>query len=425
MPMKRSGWPWGAILALLLGGGGDAGSAGAGWPQFEGPSRDGVAAGSGPVAPWGSEGPKVVWRVPGGEGYSGLAVADGRVFTLYAREADEWIVALGAADGRELWRVRSDVKLLTANGNGPRSTPTVDGATVFAVGARGKLFALDVADGRILWRRDLEREFKVARPHWGTASSPLVEGERLIVQVGGRRDAAFAAFDKRSGEVLWAAHSEVPAYASPVAMTLAGRRQVLFFGAEALVSVAPEDGELLWRYPWVTPNGVNVATPLLIPPDRVFISSAYDIGAALLAVQAEAGRWRVEPVWAGRVMKNLFHTSVFHRGHLYGFDNAILKCIEAATGRERWRMGGYARGSVILAGSRLIVLGEHGRLALVDAEPAGYRERARAQVLAGRTFTGPALADGRLYLRDEEEIVCLELAPARQAAVAADRAERR
>lgn len=380
------------------------------WPQFEGPLRNGTSPERGLARSWPEDGPRILWRAPLGEGFSGIAVHAGRVFTLLAEGADEYAVALAAEDGAELWRFRTDAKILTAHGNGPRSTPTVDGETVFVVGARGKLYALDVADGRVRWQRDLERELGAQRPHWGTASSPLVDGDRLVVQVGGDDGRAFAAFDRQTGEVLWTSQSDLPAYSSPVVLSLGGQRQALFFSAESLVALDPGDGRLLWRIPWATEFGVNVATPLRVPPDRVFVSSAYDVGSALLEIRRVGDAFQVDTLWRNRKMQNLFHSSVHLAGQIYGFHDALLKCLDAGTGRERWVARGFGRGSLIAADGLLFVWGERGLLALVEASAESYRELARAQVLSGRTWPGPALADGRLYLRNEAEMVCLEVA---------------
>ena len=198
-------------------------------------------------------------------------------------------------------------------------------------------------------------------------------------------------------------------YASPIAANLGGVRQILFFTTVGLASVSPVNGGLHWRYDWPTPYSVNVATPVLVPPDRVFISSAYDMGSALLRVSWEGGRARVREVWKSQVMKNHFGTSVYHDGYIYGFDNAILKCIQADTGVEQWKARGYGKGTLIVADGHLIVLSASGKLALVKAQHNEFVEVAGADVLSGKCWTVPSLADGRLYLRNEREIVCLDV----------------
>jgi outer membrane protein assembly factor BamB len=252
------------------------------------------------------------------------------------------------------------------------------------------------------------------------ASSPLLEGEMLIVEVGGDAkkpgpvnpfNTAYVAFDRKTGTVRWAAENDGAAFSAPVAIDAAGARQVVFFSATGLVSVSPKDGKVFWRYPWKTQFDVNAATPLLLPGDRLFVSSGYDVGAAVLQLKPEAGGGvKVEEVWKSRVMKNHFASSIHLLGHLYGFDKSTFKCVDAGTGAEKWAGRGYGTGNVIYADGHLIVLTDRGELALLEATPEQFRELAKVQVLEGRTITSPALADGKLYLRNNtDEIVCVDL----------------
>ena len=313
----------------------------------------------------------------------------------------------GSGDREAALEAPLDVKFTEGNGNGPRSTPTVEGDRVFFLSSQGKLVALNAGSGENLWASNLREVLDSGVPSWGFAASPLVEGKLLIVQGGTGGSHCIAAFDKETGAVAWTSLEDGADYSSPIAVTARGVRQVLSLTEHALVSLAPASGALNWRYPFK--GNINIATPLMVTQDQVFISAAYDKGAALVEMTGEPGTLGVEEVWFRREMKNWFSSSVLHDGHLYGFDNAILKCISAATGETRWRHRGFNRGSLILADGHLIVLGEEGELALIEAAPEAYRRKAGFQVVEGKCWTAPSLANGRLFLRNQEEIVCLDL----------------
>ena len=378
------------------------------WAQWRGPNRDGVSHETGLLASWPQDGPNELWRVAVGEGYSGLSIANGRMYTMSSEGADEFVLCLDAANGSELWRFRADSNFINDQGSGPRSTPTVDGEVLFALSSKGELYALKTADGNKLWKRDLRKNFGSRIPDFGFSTSPLVEGDLLFVEAGGGPGQALVALDKENGEVVWTAHTDMASYSSPIAVTYAGVRQIVFLTQNSLVSLAPRDGRIHWQYVWT--ESANIATPILVPPDKLFISSGYGKGAALLQMKETDTGVAVEEVWQTKAMKNQFNSSVLHDGHLYGFDNAILKCIRADNGTEQWKARSVGQGSLIYADGHLLVLGEGGELGLIEATPAGYSEKARVQVLNGKCWTPPTLTGGRLYLRDDKEIICLDLA---------------
>jgi outer membrane protein assembly factor BamB len=382
-------------------------AAAADWPQYRGPGRDGRSAETGLVSSWPTAGPRVVWRAALGNGYSGIAVAEGRVFTQFGNGRDEYAIAFDAATGKELWRARTDADRHDGQGSGPRSTPTVEGGTVYALSALGKLHAFAAGSGARRWTSDLVQEYGARVPQWGVSTSPLVEGDLLLVDAGGRAGHSLLALDKKTGKLAWASQTDQAGYSAPLAVTVDGQKQVLFFTGTSLVSVSPRDGKALWRVPWETSYDVNAAMPVFVPPDRVFISSGYDKGAQVLRVKRQGAGAAVEPVWRSRVMKNHFNSSVLVDGSLYGFDDGTLKSIDAASGEERWRARGFSKGSLLFADGHLWVLSERGLLALVEATPEAYREKARVQLFEARTWTMPSLADGRLFVRSEEELVAL------------------
>ena len=379
-----------------------------------GPSGAGSTGMASPLKPDCSQagpraGPKSCGGVPIGEGYSSVSIAQGRLYTMSGEGPDEFVLCLDASSGAEIWRFRSDSKFGQAYGNGPRSTPTVDGDLVFVLSAKGKLYALRAEDGEKVWKHDFRKQFGSSIPYWGFSTSPLVESDLLLVEVGGRPGKSIVAFDKESGRLVWTSHTDGPAYSSPIAVTLNGTRQIIFLTSKTLLSVAPADGQIYWQYDWPVHEGITVATPIFIPENKIFISASYDVGAAVLQIEETDGKLMAEEVWKSRVMKNHFNSSVLHGNYLYGFDNFILKCIEASTGEEQWAARGFEKGSLILADGHLIVLSEEGKLVLVEAVPSEYREKAVFQVLQGQCWTAPTLAGGKLYVRNGEELVCLEM----------------
>ncbi len=331
------------IICLLLYGGVSVAGA-SDWPQWRGPDRNGISRETGILKEWSDGGPRVLWRVPLGEGFSGISVAQGRVYTMFSEEDDEFVICLDASNGEEIWRFRSDSTYYESEGgNGPRATPTVDREFLFTVSAQGKFYALNSMNGEQIWSYDLIRDFNSYMPRWGFSSSPLVEGNMLLVEVGGNNGKFIVAFDKTNGEVLWSSHTDKLGYASPIAVTIGGVRQLIVFAGLRLLAVSTDSGELLWSYPWRTGRfDVHAATPIFIPPDKIFISSAYGKGAAVIQVKVmdspesdDRIKMEVKEVWMHERMQNRLATSILHGNHLYGFHKTILKCIDANTGTEK------------------------------------------------------------------------------------------
>jgi outer membrane protein assembly factor BamB len=347
--------------------------------------------------------------MPVGEGYSGIAVQGDRLYGMDSNDSSEFVFSRRVSDGVELWRVRTGVAPAEVYGGlGPRVTPAVDGARLVTTSAEGVLLALESASGRTVWSRALAAELGWRPPAEGVSSSPLLADGRVYVLNGGAGGRALAAFDAATGRTLWTSQDDRTSYSSPVRWDVNGVPQALFLAGSTLFSVEPASGRLLWKYPWPTYDFVNVATPLVVAPDRVFISSGYDQGAALLRVKrGPAGSLEVEQVWRNREMKNHFNNSVLHAGVLYGFDNAILKAVDLETGVTLWRERGFGKGSVIGLGDHLVMLGEEGELALVEPSREGLKVRARISALTGRSWTPPSPAYGQIFLRGPSEIVCL------------------
>jgi outer membrane protein assembly factor BamB len=390
------------------------------WPQFRGRGRDGASSETGLLAAWPEGGPGQAWRVPIGEGYSGIAVVGDRLYTMYAGEVPgeaeprELAAAFDAGTGKEIWRTPIGKKKDTEFGNGPRSTPAVDGDTVYVLGSFGDLAALSAADGAPRWTLNLTEAFGGKAPYFGFSTSALVDGDQVVIEGGGPGGRSYAGLDGKTGEVRWTSgdageapgHGVEAGYNSPLLIDLAGARQYVYILGDRLRSIDPS-GKEVWSHPW--PEGETHAMPLFIPPDRIFASGVEGVGAQLLKIELEEGKARVQEVWKTPSMRNHFSSSVVHDGHVYGFDNATLKCISVSDARMAWAKRGFGKGSLILADGELFVLSDRGTLALVRATPSGYVEGGRVQALEGRCWTAPTLSAGRLFVRSHAEMVAYDV----------------
>lgn len=378
------------------------------WPQWRGPERDGTAQSQGLLGAWQEGQPSVLWRQPLGEGLGGVAIHDGKVWALAAESQEEFLVALDARLGTPLWKTPLGSTFLDGHGNGPRTTPLVVDDRVFVHGSH-QLAAVDAVTGKVHWKLPLAEP-----PEWGFSASPVWAGDRVVVHThlaGEHAGATVVALAPEDGRVLWSAESGHPGYASPLFGELAGRPQIVSFIGPGLVGLDPDDGSRLWFQEWKTSYNVNAADPVLLPPDRIYLSSGYQNGAVMLRVEADdAGALSLDEVWNSRSMKNHFSSSVRHGDHLYGFDNATFKAIAVHDGQTLWRQRGFGKGSLIVADDKLVVLTDDGALVLVNPSPDGYEELGRVQVLQGDSWTPPSLAGQWLYLRDHQDLVCLNLA---------------
>lgn len=382
-------------------------SKGTDWPQFRGPQQNGVSAEKGLLRSWPESGPKVLWKKSIGSGFSTVTVAGGALYTLAVEGENEMAYRLRESDGEVVWRVPLGPVFPEMFGNGPRSTPLVEGGVVYVLSATGRLHALKTQDGARLWELDLVKELGSPTPNRGFSQSPLVDGDLLVLEAGGANGKAFVGLDKKTGKLRWSALDGKPGYVTPVAVTIEGVRQHVFVRTIEgdIVSLLP-DGKVHWRYPW-KPGAI--ASPLFLPPNRIFASASEDVGAVLLEIGKADGKASVREVWNNRLMKNHFSSSVLVDGHIYGFDNASLKCIVAETGEQKWVHRGYGKGSLIAADGLLYILSDQGQLILAEATPAGFQEKGKVKVMEGKTWTSPVISHGRLYLRDEDEMIVLDV----------------
>jgi outer membrane protein assembly factor BamB len=380
------------------------------WPEFRGPRRDGRYDHAPIRTDWPPSGLPLLWKQPIGLGYASFVVAGGRAFTIEQRRRQEVVAAYDAATGRELWTSAWDGEFQeTMGGDGPRATPTFHDGRLYALGALGEFRALDAASGEVLWRRNILSDNDAPNLSWGMSGAPLVVDDKVIVLPGGSDGRSVVAYDAASGEPRWRALSDQQAYVSPMLVTLGGVRQVLVVTAARAVGLTVDEGRLLWEYPWSTDMGINVAQPLLVGNDRVFLSASYGKGAAVFEVARSADRFTTKTVWENQRMKNKFTSPLLHGGFLYGLDESILACVDVATGELKWKGGRYGYGQVLIAGDHLIVLTEDGEVALVRATPERHDELARFQAIEGKTWNHPVIAEGRLLVRNVREMAAFDI----------------
>jgi outer membrane protein assembly factor BamB len=329
------------------------------WTGFRGPDRSGRYAEMPIVTSWPEDGLTPMWKQPVGGGYASFAVARGQAFTIEQRRGQEVVAAYDVMTGRELWTHGWDGLFREfQGGDGPRATPAWADGVVYALGALGELRALDAESGQQIWRVNILEDNGASNLEWGMAASPLVVDDLVVVLPGGRGGRSVVAYDRRSGQRVWFALDDQQAYAAPMVATLDGVRQLLVFSASRLVGLTLDAGELLWEYPWVTSFEINAAQPIVIGGNRVYVSSGYGKGAAVLEIARANGRFEVRDVWRNNRMKNRFASAVLHDGFIYGFDESIFGCIDAATGELSWKGGRYGYGQVIAAGDSMISLYE-------------------------------------------------------------------
>jgi outer membrane protein assembly factor BamB len=380
------------------------------WTNFRGPNRDGrYEERAIKTSGWGAL--KPMWKQPVGDGFSSFVVADGVAFTIEQRRNQEVVAAYQVETGRELWtRGWGGAFSPDDTGDGPRSTPTWDAGRVYALGAEGELECLDAKTGKVVWQKNILSDNGAQNIQWGTAASPLVVDDKVVVMPGGTSGKSFVAYNKLTGARAWSSQNDRASYTSPMLATLGGRRQIVGVTASRLVGLDPADGALLWSYPWSTQMGINVAQPLVVAKNRIFLSAGYGHGATLVELTPQGKGFDAKTVWENINLKTKFNSPVYDNGYVYGLDEGTLTCIDAQTGERKWKGGRYNYGQVLYASGHLIVTdGGSGEIALVRADPTQYAEVARFQSVSGKTWNVPAIAGGRLLVRNGTEMACYNL----------------
>jgi outer membrane protein assembly factor BamB len=392
------------------------------WPQFLGPTRDGVYVGSDLAAVWPKEGPPVIWRKDIGQGFSGPAVADGKLILFHRLDDKEVIACLDARTGEAKWSADYPTAYRDDFGfdEGPRATPSIADGKIYTFGAEGMLTCCNLADGTKVWQVNTKNDFHFRKGFFGAACSPLVEGSAVMLNIGGADGAGLVAFDKATGRVLWKCSDDEASYSSPAAATIHQHRYAIFFTRAGLVAVNPPDGAIQFRYPWRSRMNasVNAATPLIVD-DSIFLSACYGTGAILLRVRDNS----VEKIWSGDdILSNHYATSVYDGGFLFGINGRAdpgfsptpsLRCVELKTGKVRWRDDSVGPSTIFLAGDKLLILTEGGELIRAPATPTAFTPTDRVQLMPSGVRAYPALANGFLYARSKDKLYCVNLGNAK------------
>jgi outer membrane protein assembly factor BamB len=379
------------------------------WTNFRGPKRDGRYEEASVSTNWPSSGLPLLWKQPVGVGHASFVIADGKAYTIEQRRGQEVAAAYDVNTGRELWTQKWNASYTDETGDGPRATPTWDQGRLYALGATGELRCLDANSGAVIWGKNILTDNQSKNLPWAMAASPLIVDDKVIVLPGGANGKSVVAYNKMTGAPVWKVLDDPQAYVSPMLVELAGRRQIVVVSSFRVVGLTPENGVLLWSYSWDTDNGINVSQPIVVDRNRFFISSGYGKGAALVEVKGSGNSFTASTIWENKNMKNKFNSSVLHNGYIYGLDEGILVCLDVNTGERKWKDGRYGYGQVILAGDHLIVTSHEGEVALVKASPDKYTEVARFSALEGQTWNYPAIAEGKLFVRNSKEMAAYNI----------------
>ncbi len=376
------------------------------WPNYRGPNYDGIALETGWRSTW-TQPPAVAWTASLGAGFASMAVSNGCVYAMGNIDDNDIIYCFDADTGSELWTQSYPSVLNDRNHEGgPCGTPTVKDGAVYSFGKNGDALRLDAKTGEVVWHKNLAKELKLKFPRWFFSGSAVIVDDLVILNAG----SAGVALNKADGSVAWKSGTGVCGYATPVPFIVGGKTCVALLGSRDLFCIEAATGQVLWRHEWKTNYDINAADPIIVG-DRIFISSGYNKGCALLQVDADGAK----EIYSNRNMRNQCNCSVLWDGYVYGFDGQVggsgkLTCVDLKTGQIKWAQAGLGTGSLMLADGKLIVLGERGKLAIVEASPDGYQELASAQILTGKCWTVPVLASGRIYARNAAgNLVCVDV----------------
>lgn len=396
-----------ALVALLCVAGQVMAQANANWPQWRGPNRDGISNETGLLKQWPADGPPLAWKTKGaGNGYSSIVISNGKLYTMGLRGDREFIVAFDVATGKEAWATAHGKAFRNDQGDGPRGTPTVDGDRVYALGGNGDLTALDARTGKLVWTKNVLQEFGGSNITWGISESPLVLGNKILVNAGGS-DASIVALNKSDGSVIWKSQSDKAGYSSAIPLSLNGLTQVVFFTSRRAVGLDANDGRLLWEYRKPANGTANAATPIA-RGNRVFISSDYGTGGGVVEIKPDN---TAQEIWFSNQMRNHHSSSVLIGDYLYGFSGSFLTAMKFDTGEMAWKDRSVGKGSLVFADGHLYCFSENGVVGLVEASPAGYKEKGRFRIQQDSqpTWSHPVIAGGRLYLRDQDTIYAFDV----------------
>ncbi|MEO2012341.1 MAG: PQQ-binding-like beta-propeller repeat protein [Pirellulaceae bacterium] len=388
------------------------------WPQFLGPNRTGISAEKNLIDSWPAGGLPELWRVPGGVGMSGIVVVDSHVITTVQKDGAQWAIALEAKSGERLWSTELAPAFMNGQGNGPRGTPAVSGKHVYVFTGEGILAALKLSTGELIWKKDTLIAVGLRASEYGMACSPLVVDDKVVVMTGGA-PGSLAAFAAKDGKLIWNVTSRDQAgYSSPALLELSGTRQLVAFTGSSAIGVEPSRGQTQWRYTFETDFACNIMTPIAFQKNMVFLSAGENHGCVMLNLDRKGNSYEVSEVWSslGRrsVLRSAWQTGIVDGKYLYGFDNVgpagpvmHYTCVDLTDGSRQWAKQRFGKGNHIAADGKLFIATMAGELVVLTMDPEQYVELGRMQVI-GKTRQSPTLSGGRLYLRDDREIVCID-----------------
>ncbi len=402
------------LVAMALGWVGAAAALGEGvdWPRYRGANLDGISAESGWRTDWSGKQPPVLWERNVGVGASSVAVVGDRLYTMGNVDGYDVVSCLNAATGEPIWQKRYECPLdKRMFEGGTAATPVVDDGLVYTLSHQGHLRCYTADAGKLVWSKHYQDDFGGRRPRWGFAGTPLIDGEVIYIDTGAK-GASTVALNKKTGAKIWAAGSDEASYAAPMLVTLDGRRQLLLFKAEHLVSVDPTNGKPLWRKPWKTKYDINAAMQIPVGGTRLFVSSGYGTGSALLEYKSGA----IREVWAQKDMANQMNTAVHLDGYIYGIDGnnnrGRLMCTRVADGKRMWEFKDAGCGALMVADGHLIVASEKkGKLFVGKASPEGFKPTGVMEGLyKDRCWVAPVLSHGRIYAKGNKgNLVCIDV----------------
>ena len=377
------------------------------WPHWRGPDYNGISKETGWNATWPEGGPKVLWEASVGNGFASIAVSNGRAYTMGNIDDNDILYCFDAATGNEIWKNSFSCPLYNRNHEGGTcATPTIDGDAIYTFSKDGDVVRFNAANGDIVWHKRLNKDFGFKHPRWHFSGSPLVVDDLVILNAG----SSGVALKKADGSIAWQSDKDASGYATGVPFAFGEQKFVAMPVSREIVCLNPATGDIVWRFPWKTSYDINAADTI-ISGDKIFISSGYDHGCVLLKIDAN----KVTELWQNKNMCNQINSSVLWQGCLYGFSGQVngggkLTCIDFETGQVKWSQGGFGTGSLMLTDGKLIILGEKGKLVIAEASPDGYREISSAQILTGKCWTVPVLANGRIYARNAAgRLVCVDV----------------
>ncbi|HEY2826763.1 MAG TPA: PQQ-binding-like beta-propeller repeat protein [Pirellulales bacterium] len=397
------------------------------WPEFRGAGRNGQVHGVKLATDWEHQPPKQLWRQRVGPGWSSVIVVDGKLFTQEQRGEKETTVCYDAASGKEEWAYTDDTRFFEPlAGAGPRGTPTFAEGRIYALGATGKLNCLDAATGKRIWSRDIVSDVladgakkTTPAPQWGYSNSPLVAEGLVFVFAGGEGNKSLLAYRADSGEPAWSYNAGSDGYSSPQVVSIAGHKQLLMHSNAGLMALEPSSGKLLWQYPAASKMFLPITQPQLVGTDQLLVQS--ENGVQLIKLSLDGDTWRPTQAWDSNALKLTLNDYVVYDGCIYGFDDNVFCCVDVETGKRKWKGGRYGSGQVLLLPDQplLVVTTETGEVVLISPNSKKLEELARFQAIEGKTWNHPVIAEGKLFVRNADEMACYELTMLAPPAVAA------